>query len=130
MWPDGGGELADISCGDPWYVEPDGRNPGFSLIVARTELGKKIVESAISEGYLHATKAESWKLDASQAGLLNKKGSIWGRRIVLRVFRIPVTEFVDLNLFSPWLRLPLKAKLQSIIGTARRVFRRRLWRAE
>ena len=36
IWPDGGGELADISCGDPWYEEPDGINPGFSLVVART----------------------------------------------------------------------------------------------
>jgi coenzyme F420 hydrogenase subunit beta len=72
MWPDGTGELADISCGDPWYEEPDGRNPGFSLVVARTERGKQMVESAMRDGYLELKPAEPWKLTKSQQGLLDK----------------------------------------------------------
>src|ERR1019366_2417540 len=43
LWPDGTGELADITCGDPWYEEPDGKNPGFSLVVARTDRGREII---------------------------------------------------------------------------------------
>lgn len=123
MWPDGAGELADISCGDPWYEEPDGENPGFSLIVARTKLGQEILEGAIATGYLHATPAETWKLDKSQEGLLRKKGAIWGRRLAHRLFGLPNTHFKELDLFGIWRGLPLRQKLGSTIGTARRILK-------
>ncbi|MEM1340669.1 MAG: Coenzyme F420 hydrogenase/dehydrogenase, beta subunit C-terminal domain [Pseudomonadota bacterium] len=125
MWPDGSGELADISCGDPWYEEPDGENPGFSLIVARTKLGGEIIEGAIAKGYLHATPAETWKLDKSQDGLLRKKGAIWGRRLAHRLFGLPNTKFTELDLFGIWLRLPFRQKLGSTLGTARRILQGR-----
>lgn len=128
VWPDGSGELADISCGDPWYEEPDGENPGFSLIVARTKLGKEIVEGAIASGYLKATPAETWKLEKSQEGLLKKKGAVWGRRLVHRMLGMPNTEFKDLDLFKPWLALTYREKVSSIFGTLRRILQRRLWR--
>jgi len=124
MWPDGSGELADITCGDPWYEEPDGENPGFSLIVARTPLGRKIVEGAIEAGYLKATPAEPWKLEESQKGLLDKKGSIWGRRLACRILGIPVTQFKGGGLFNAWKKLPLSEKVKSILGTFRRILQR------
>ena len=129
LWPDGSGELADISCGDPWYEQPDGVNPGFSLIVARTQLGKVIIEGAIAAGYLDATTAQSWKLDKSQAGLYAKKGSVWGRRVAQRLMFMPNTEFKDLDLFGPWLDLSVKEKLKSTLGTVRRILQRGLWRS-
>ncbi|MEO0485608.1 MAG: Coenzyme F420 hydrogenase/dehydrogenase, beta subunit C-terminal domain [Pseudomonadota bacterium] len=129
LWPDGAGELADISCGDPWYEAPDGENPGFSLIVTRTKLGREIVEGAIAEGYLTATPAEPWKLEKSQEGLLRKKGATWGRRLAHRVMGMPVTQFRDLDLFTPWRALPAKEKLRSTLGTLRRIVQRGLWRA-
>ncbi|SFJ56845.1 Coenzyme F420 hydrogenase/dehydrogenase, beta subunit C-terminal domain [Celeribacter neptunius] len=128
LWPDGAGELADISCGDPWYEEPDGENPGFSLIVARTKLGKEIIEGAIAKGYLTATPAETWKLDKSQEGLLRKKGSVWGRRLAHRVMGMPNTRFKGLDLFTPWMALSPKEKLASTVGTLRRILKRGLWK--
>jgi coenzyme F420 hydrogenase subunit beta len=126
LWPDSTGELADISCGDPWYKQPDGVNPGSSLIVARTEKGRNIIEGAISAGYLAASRAENWKLIDSQKGLLEKKGSIAGRRAALRSFGLPVTEFKGLNLFRCWLDIPMKEKIRSYFGTLRRIWTRRL----
>ncbi|MEM1345100.1 MAG: Coenzyme F420 hydrogenase/dehydrogenase, beta subunit C-terminal domain, partial [Pseudomonadota bacterium] len=128
LWPDGAGELADISCGDPWYEEPDGENPGFSLIVARTAEGKALIEGAIAAGYLEATPAEVWKLEKSQEGLLRKKGAVWGRRLVHRLLGMPNTRFKDLDLFTPWLALSGKDKLRSTLGTLRRIVSRGLWR--
>ncbi|MEM6656509.1 MAG: Coenzyme F420 hydrogenase/dehydrogenase, beta subunit C-terminal domain [Pseudomonadota bacterium] len=127
MWPDGSGELADISCGDPWYEEPDGENPGFSLLVARTKLGREIVEGAIAAGYLDATPAETWKLDKSQDGLLRKKGAIWGRRLAHRLFFLPNTKFRELDLFGVWRTLTLRQKLGSTIGTAVRIIKGKPW---
>ena len=128
LWPDGTGELADISCGDPWYELPDGVNPGFSLVVVRTERGREILHRAMGAGYVELRPAEYWKLQKSQAGLLTKKGSIWGRRLALRLLGLPVTNFEGLDLFDCWMRLPIQVKVKSVLGTLRRVIRRRLYR--
>jgi coenzyme F420 hydrogenase subunit beta len=129
MWPDGMGELADISCGDPWYEKPDGTNPGFSLVVVRTERGRKILRAAMDAGYLALKPAEHWKLVKSQSGLLQKKGSVWGRRLALRLMGLPVTRFKGLSLFHCWRRLAFRDKLKSVFGTLRRCIQRRHFRA-
>jgi coenzyme F420 hydrogenase subunit beta len=128
LWPDGSGELADISCGDPWYEQPDGKNPGFSLVVVRTERGREIVRQAMQAGYLDLKPAEPWKLTRSQAGLAAKKGAVWGRLGAMRLFGLPVPRFTAANLGRCWLRLPLKEKLKSTVGTARRIFTRKIYR--
>lgn len=126
LWPDGSGELADISCGDPWYEEPDGENPGFSLVVVRTERGREIVKGAMEAGYLKLTRAEPWKLVKSQRNLLGKKGAVWGRLQAMKLFGLPVPGFKGVSLFACWWKLPIKDKLKSTIGTARRIFTRKL----
>ncbi len=128
MWPDGTGELADITCGDPWYEVPDGNNPGFSLVIARSERGVEILRGARERGYLHLTPAEPWKLEKSQSGLLLKKGSIWGRRLAARAFGLPTTRFEGSSLFSCWRRLSFNERLRSTLGTARRILTRKLYR--
>jgi coenzyme F420 hydrogenase subunit beta len=129
LWPDGSGELADISCGDPWYEQPDGKNPGFSLVVVRTERGREIVRQAKEAGYLKLTVAEPWKLDRSQSGLARKKAAVWGRLQAMRLSGLPVPRFTHANLFRCWWRLRLGEKLQSSLGTLRRIYTRRLWRS-
>lgn len=128
IWPDGTGELADISCGDPWYAEPDGRNPGFSLVVVRKERGRQILRGAMEAGYLDLRPAEPWKLRKSQSGLARKKGEVWGRLAVQRLLGVPVPDFRGWNLFRCWLRLSLRDKIRSTLGTARRIVARKLWR--
>jgi coenzyme F420 hydrogenase subunit beta len=128
LWPDGIGELADITCGDPWYTEPDGENPGFSLVVARTEQGCRILRGAMAHGYLELTEAEAWKVERSQSGLLAKKGSVWGRRMALQLVGLPVTRLPGLSLWTQWKRLPVEEKLRSTFGTLRRIMTRRLTR--
>ena len=127
LWPDGSGELADISCGDPWYEQPDGKNPGSSLVVARTERGRQIVRGAIESGYLMLTPAEMWKLDRSQAGLLRKKGAVWGRLMSMRLLRLPIPKFTGLRLFKLWGKLPFGDQLRSTLGTLRRGITRKLY---
>lgn len=124
LWPDGSGELADISCGDPWYEEPDGKNPGSSLIVVRTERGREILRGAVRAGYLKLTAAERWKLEKSQPGLLKKKGATWGRHWALRMAGLPVTELKGMDLFHCWKGLNFEEKLRSTLGTLRRILQR------
>ena len=128
LWPDGTGELADISCGDPWYCKPDGENEGSSLVVVRTERGRRILRGAMETGYLKLKPAEPWKLIKSQEGLINKKGAIWGRLMVMRLFGLPTPKYRNANLFKCWMRLTLEEKLRSTLGTARRIITRKLYR--
>lgn len=128
LWPDGTGEAADIACGDPWYEEPDGVNPGFSLVVARTPRGEAILREAVGAGYLHLQPAEPWKLVRSQQGLVSKKGAVWGRLLAMSLFGIPVPPYPEYHLFESWRRLPLEEKLRSTLGTARRVISRGYWK--
>lgn len=128
LWPDGSGELADVSCGDPWYEKPDGASPGFSLVVARTERGRAFVQGAVDAGYLSLTPAAPWKLARSQPGLLAKKGAVWGRRLALRALGLPVTELPGLDGRHCWKPLGMKEKLKATAGTLRRALGRGLWR--
>ncbi len=130
IWPDGSGELADISCGDPWYQEPDGKNPGSSLIVTRTATGKRIVEAAVREGYLDLVSAEPWKVTKSQQGLLEKKRVIWGRLLAMKLFGIPTPKHLGMNLFTQWRKLSSKTKCISILGTIRRIITRKLYKKQ
>jgi len=128
LWPDGTGELADIACGDPWYMAPDGENPGASLIVVRTERGREILHGAMERGYLELKTAEPWKLIKSQEGHIGKKGAVWGRLLIMRLFGLPVPQFHRGRLFECWRRLSVEEKARSTLGTMRRIISRRLYR--
>ncbi len=128
QWPDGTGELADISCGDPWYEKPDGENPGFSLIVVRSETGRKIVQGALEAGYIEIEPAEFWKFEKSQLYLLRKKGEVWGRRLAARVIGLPVMRDHGMHLFHCWKKLPTGTKIRSVLGTFKRIASRKFYR--
>lgn len=122
------GEFADIAVGDPWYRPIRDGDPGQSLIMARTKRGKEIIEGAIREGYLTAEVADPSILPASQPNLLHTRGAIWGRILTLRLLGIPAPIYKSMPMFRFWWsQLNLSQKFRSIVGTARRVFVRKLW---
>jgi coenzyme F420 hydrogenase subunit beta len=127
--PDHTGEFADIAVGDPWYrpIPPD--EPGRSLIVARTERGRRILREAIDAGYLTAERVSHDLLPASQPNLLRTRGAVWGRLVGLRLMGAATPRFDRLPMFHLWLRqLSVSEKAQSFLGTVRRVFRKGLRR--
>ncbi|HEY5705667.1 MAG TPA: Coenzyme F420 hydrogenase/dehydrogenase, beta subunit C-terminal domain [Terrimicrobiaceae bacterium] len=124
LCPDGTGEDADISCGDPWYRELKEGEPGSSILAVRTEAGRRVVRGAIESGYVKLQPAEPWKLLKSQENLFQKRGAIWGRCATLRAFGLPAPKLKGFSLFKNWLRLSFEDKLRSTLGTARRIIRR------
>lgn len=125
--PDHTGEFADIAVGDPWYRPIPEGDPGHSLVLARTERGRRIVEQAIEAGYLKLTPVEARILPASQPNLLRTRGAIWGRLAALRLMGAAVPRFTGMAMYPFWVsELSFKEKVQSIVGTARRVFRKGL----
>ncbi len=128
LCPDGTGEDADISCGDPWYREVRDGEPGSSLVVVRTERGREILRGALAAGYVTLTPATPRKLLDSQRNLINKRAAIWGRLWAFRLFGLPTPDLKGFSLFRNWRQLPLKEKLRSTLGTVRRIITRRYYR--
>ena len=58
LCPDGTSEFADISCGDLWYRETKEDALGYSLVLVRTEKGRKILNRAIKAGYVSLKRAD------------------------------------------------------------------------
>jgi coenzyme F420 hydrogenase subunit beta len=128
LCPDGTGEDADISCGDPWYREVQPGEVGSSLVVVRTERGRDIIRQAMAAGYLSLAQADPQKLVDSQRNLLAKRGAIWGRQLAFKLFGLPTTQLKGFSLFRNWWQLPWKDKLRSTLGTAKRIFARKYYR--
>lgn len=116
------GEFADISVGDPWYREVETNDPGRSLILARSTLGQKILKEAVAEGYLTLEETASGVLAASQPSLLNIRRSVWGRLFALRIAGAATPRIHDVPMFRLWLRLSLRQKISSILGTFKRIY--------
>jgi len=127
LCPDGTSERADISCGDPWYREIKENEHGYSLVLVRTETGRKIVDGAMKAGYVTLEKAAPSIMDASQKNLLSKRGEIWGRLFTMKLLGIPTPQYRGIPLFKNWLRLSVARKIRSIVGTARRIIQRKYY---
>lgn len=128
LCPDGTGELADISCGDPWHMERKPWDRGHSMIVVRTERGRRVIRAAIKAGYLHLERAGPGILERSQGNLLEKRRNIWGRLLVFRLLMIPHPRLRDFSLLENWLDLKFAGKINSILGTAKRMMLRGYFR--
>ncbi len=128
LCPDGTGEDADISCGDPWYREVKEGEAGSSLVIVRTETGRRILRGAMEAGYVQVQPAEVWKLLKSQKNLFEKRGAIWGRVATLRAMGLPAPRLKGFGLFRGWLRLSFEDKLRSTLGTMRRIITRKYYR--
>ena len=130
LCPDGTSEFADISCGDPWYRQIQDNEQGYSLVLVRTERGRDILLGAIKAGYVSLERADPKTLIESQKNLLSKRGAIWGRLLTMKAFGIPTPRLIGFFLFKNWLKLSLNEKLRSILGTAKRIVRRKYYRSK
>jgi coenzyme F420 hydrogenase subunit beta len=124
LCPDSTGEFADISCGDPWYRQVESNEPGRSLVLARTEKGRQIIQGAVKAGYLELVRIESETVPNSQNALLNRRRHLWGRLLMMKLLFVPVPRYDGFNLFGNWLKLPVTEKLRSFVGTLRRIISR------
>ncbi len=117
-------ELADISCGDPWYrrINPD--EPGRSLVLVRTAAGRKMLHEAMSAGYIRLERVQPDTLPRSQRSLLQRRQQLWGRLLALRAFRVPIPDYQGFSLRANWRSVPLHDRLRSFAGTARRICQR------
>jgi coenzyme F420 hydrogenase subunit beta len=128
LCPDLTAEFADISVGDPWYREISEDEHGQSIILIRTEVGRRIFREAMNSGYVIASKANPEILYRSQKNLLGKRQAIWGRILAMKMLGLPHPRLEGFHLFDNWLELPIKEKFKSVLGTARRIIQRKYFK--
>ena len=119
--PDHTGEFADVAVGDPWYRKIREGEAGSSLIVARTSRGVEILRAAAGAGYVKLETRDSTLLPRSQPNLLRTRGRLWGQMAVMKLSGAPLPTYRGFPTFRFWIRLSIKHKLQSTIGTLRRL---------
>jgi coenzyme F420 hydrogenase subunit beta len=125
---DHSGEFSDISFGDPWYQEPKKGDLGKSLIVVRTDKGRRILNAAVANGYITLEKQELQLLPESQPNLLKARGALWGRLIALKLVGCPTVSYKGFNFFKFWWsELNFKDKLSSVGGTLKRIRKKKLY---
>ena len=124
--PDHTGEFADLAVGDPWYRKVEPGEPGSSLIVVRTERGRRILQAAAS-GHIFLKNRDESLLPRSQPNLLGTRAGLWARLLTMRILGAKPPRFEGFPMFVFWLReLTLREKVSSFTGTVKRVFRKRL----
>lgn len=128
--PDHTGEFADLGIGDPWYRRPRDGEAGRSLVVVRTEAGRRALLAALSDGALEGVKLPMARLPQSQPGLETTRGAVWGRLLTMRVLGLPTPDYRGLPALRLWWGLSLRDKITSTVGTVRRVRARWLWGPE
>ena len=126
--PDHSGEFADVAVGDPWYREIEPGDPGRSLVLVRTEKGRRLLHSAITAGAVSLVEVTPDLLPRSQPNLLVTRGAVGGRLTTMWMLGLPIPRFVRLPMWRSWLALDGRAKARSTLGTAKRVVQRRLYR--
>lgn len=126
---DGTGEMADISCGDAWYLTADGRpdfdeHPGRNVVFARTEKGKELLQLAIREDMISIENydIEKNELVKSQPYHYNRKASLSSLRLatVLCRKRFPLYNNKKLRMFAKG--YPIKSRILRCIGTIKRIW--------
>lgn len=117
--PDHTGEFADLACGDPWYRPIEEGEKGSSLIVVRTELGRRILHRAIRAGFVFAEPRQPDVLPRSQASLINGRRHVFPKALALWLVRSPCFRARGFSLCRGWLRLPFKRILVSFIRALR-----------
>ncbi len=124
LTPDGSGEDADISCGDPWYRPIGNDEQGSSLVLVRTPRGRALLQGARDAGCVVLEPANVDKALASQVNLIRKRGAIGGRVFTMRVLGLPAPRLRGFALLKNWLQLSILEMAQSTLGTARRIVQR------
>lgn len=119
--PDHTGEFADIAVGDPWYREVEPEEAGSSLIVARTRRGVEVLHAAAEAGYVVLSRRDASLLPRSQPNLLGTRGRLWGQMVALRLAGAARPRYRGFATFRYWLGLSVKRKVQSVVGTWRRL---------
>lgn len=127
---DGTGELADISCGDAWFLGDNGKpdfseRPGRNVIFARTTLGSDLLNNVVKGKTLVVTAFDPDRegLRRMQPYHYTRKASLLTYKFALRICGRSFPEYANTKLRMFAKGFPLRQKILRFGGTIRRVLK-------
>lgn len=130
--PDGLGAFADIVCADAWFLQQDGSGPAFderpgrSLVLARSERGRGVVQRAEAAGALELTPFPLEDLERIQPHQARRTRLTPSRLAAMQVMGRKVPEYEGLKLAEAARQAGVRANIRSFAGAVRRVAAGRL----
>lgn len=127
---DGIGEQADIVAADAWYgddggypqfVEADGR----SLLLARTEVGKRYLDEMTEAGALVTECLDIREVDKMQPGQINRRRQLRMRVLGFKLVGLRVPFYNNRALKNYESGMSLRSKFRSLAATMKRTIK---WR--
>ncbi len=124
--PDGTGGFADLVCADSWECDEQGyplfeEAEGVSLVMARTEAGRALLDSAVMAGRLSVAPFPLGAIAAMQPGQRERKRALAARLLALGLLMRPVPRYRGFRLLAAAGQAGVRKHLRNFAGTARRV---------
>jgi coenzyme F420 hydrogenase subunit beta len=122
---DGMGELADVVCGDAWYIEKGSpkfeEKEGRSLIIGRTHLGVSVVEGAVEKGYLVVEDFSLQDIEIIQPYQAMRRRLVASRLLAMMISGVFYPQYRGFHLIQNAFRISLKDNWLSFKGMLRRL---------
>ena len=126
--PDGIGEAADIVAADAWHGDEDGypifnETNGRSLVIARTQKGKAILDAAVRDKALASQELAIREIDSMQPGQINRRRQLALRIAAYRIMglKTPIYNWNAVNGYQSELTFMMKSKI--FIATIKRLIK-------
>jgi coenzyme F420 hydrogenase subunit beta len=125
---DGTGVAADIVCADAWESDAAGypvfeEAPGISLIVARTDLGARLLAEAQTAGHLKTEPFNVDTLAAIQPGQRERRRALFARLLGRKLAGKPIPRYEGLNIVAAARQNTAGRNLKNFLGMVRRSLR-------
>jgi len=122
---DGTGTAADIVCADAWESDAAGypmfeEAPGISLIVARTDLGARLLAEARTAGHIATEPFDIETLAAIQPGQRERRRALFARLAARKLAGKPIPRYEGLHIRAAARQNPLARNFKNFLGTLRR----------
>ena len=125
---DGTGVAADIVCADAWESDDQGYPvfqdaPGVSLMVARSDLGARLIAEAEAAGTIETQPYDVAGLLHIQPGQRERRRALLARLSALRLVGRPIPKYQGLLLGAAARQNPFSRNLKNFLGMLRRSLR-------
>jgi coenzyme F420 hydrogenase subunit beta len=132
--PDAVGGVADIACADAWYGDEKGypsfeEEDGRSLIISRSQVGERLVESAVAAGALSVDDLDVTEIIKMQPHQARRKRLVLARTAPLPLLLQPTPQMAGLRVSDTARRGDLPDFARNFLGAIRRTLLGRRSRA-
>lgn len=125
---DGIGEMADISCGDAWYLTKDNKpsfeeSVGRNIIFARSNMGLDLIEIMAQEEKIHIEETDTDILKYIQEYQYNRRASMLDKLLAMKLFGKSIPKYSFRRMFKYWSKMSIKKHYDIFIGTCKRIIK-------